>query len=93
MVTAVSTFCLSYLALFAPGINYGPRIASFIDTGLLEEADDWPVAGYPLEVAAASHQGPSFHEHCRYCCCAKVGDGRLLFDCKPGFDFRPRAPP
>jgi hypothetical protein len=32
MVAAVSTFYLDYFALSAPGIDYGPRIASFIDS-------------------------------------------------------------
>jgi hypothetical protein len=32
MVIAVSTLCLGYFALSAPGIDYGPRIASFIDS-------------------------------------------------------------
>jgi hypothetical protein len=32
MVDAVSALCLGYLALSAPGINYGSHIASFIDS-------------------------------------------------------------
>jgi hypothetical protein len=31
-VTAVSALCLDYFTLFAPGIDYGPRIAPFIDS-------------------------------------------------------------
>jgi hypothetical protein len=31
-VAAVNTLCLGYLALSAPGIDYGPCIASFIDS-------------------------------------------------------------
>jgi hypothetical protein len=31
-VAAVSILCLGYITLSAPGINYGPRIASFIDS-------------------------------------------------------------
>jgi hypothetical protein len=80
-VVAVSTFCLDYFVVSAPGIDYGPRIASFIDS-----LADWPIMDYPLEVAAASR------ERC-HCCCAEVEDGCLLFDCEPGFGFRPRAPP
>jgi hypothetical protein len=30
-VAAVSALCLGYFALFAPRIDYGPRIVSFID--------------------------------------------------------------
>jgi hypothetical protein len=32
MVAAVGTLCLGYFALFAPEIDHGPRIASFIDS-------------------------------------------------------------
>jgi hypothetical protein len=32
MVATVSTLCLGYFSLFAPGIDYGPRIVSFIDS-------------------------------------------------------------
>jgi hypothetical protein len=31
-ITTVSTLCLGYFALFALGIDYGPRIASFINS-------------------------------------------------------------
>jgi hypothetical protein len=31
-VAAVTTFCLDYFVLSTPGIDYGPRIASFIDS-------------------------------------------------------------
>jgi hypothetical protein len=31
-VAAVRTLCLSYFSLSTPGIDYGPRIASFIDS-------------------------------------------------------------
>jgi hypothetical protein len=31
-IAAVNALCLDYFALFAPGIDYGPRIASFIDS-------------------------------------------------------------
>jgi hypothetical protein len=31
-VTVVSALCLGYLALSAPGINYGSHITSFIDS-------------------------------------------------------------
>jgi hypothetical protein len=32
MIAAVSTLCLGYFVLSAPGIDYEPRIASFIDS-------------------------------------------------------------
>jgi hypothetical protein len=31
MVAAVRALYLNYFALFAPGIDHGPRIASFVD--------------------------------------------------------------
>jgi hypothetical protein len=31
-IAAVCTLYVDYFALFAPGIDYGPRIASFIDS-------------------------------------------------------------
>jgi hypothetical protein len=31
-ITAIGTFRIGYLAFFASGINYGSRIASFIDS-------------------------------------------------------------
>jgi hypothetical protein len=49
--------------------------------------------GYPLEVAAASRQGPVSRERCRCCGWAEVEGDRQSFGCEPGSDSRPRAPP
>jgi hypothetical protein len=45
-VAAVSTFCLGYFVLSAPGIDYGPRIASFIDS-LVQVFWRRPMIGLP----------------------------------------------
>jgi hypothetical protein len=69
MVAAVSTFSLDFFANLAPGVDHGPRIADFINVlaqvfwrrsmiGLLR---------VPLEVAAASRQGPGSRRRCRCC--------------------------